>query len=195
MSLEIWAQCNKYFLCEAGLKSQNFTYNVGSLVLLPPSCSCWKPRNPSLFHLKSYTSFEYYYICDFLVSLISNVFRNLEAIVTRCLSSNIIFLVPHVTPTLLFSPQFLACSYLDLVDLCRRFLRKAPGPKRVLRPTVHDISSWFYGRLIAIKSRSFNCLVFICSAQQCGTINNISWSTPTDDLWWNQRREGLGKNI
>ena len=101
----------------------------------------------------------------------SNVFRISEAFVTRCLTSNITNLIRHVTPTFLFSPQFLACSCLDLVDLCRRLLRKAPGPKRVLHPTVHDINCWFYGRLIAIKSRSFNCLVFICSAHQCGTIN------------------------
>ena len=142
--------------------------------------------------------------------------------------SNIIHLIRHVTRSLLFSPQSLACSCLDLMDLClmttwqdgklvhckylsvvpykalekfskalygttggtysaRVFrpvmllLRKAPGPMRVLHPT---LESWFYGCLIAINSTSFNCLLFIFSAHQCGTITIISESTLINDLKW-----------
>lgn len=123
--------------------------NVGSLASHPSATThlqLWKVNKSFIIS----RTFEYYYICDFLVNLISNVSRIFEAFVTRCLTGNIIHLICHVTRTLLFSPQSLVCSCLDLVDLCL-LLRKAPGPMRVLHPTVHDVGSWSYGCLIAIK--------------------------------------------
>ena len=81
MSHGVWAQCIEYFLCDAGLKYQDFPKNVWAheRFIFPGNWEFWKKTYPRTLHPKSQTFYQSLRftsslnVCSHLVSIVMPV--------------------------------------------------------------------------------------------------------------------------